>query len=56
MAQAITWLTRHAGLSDAGPQLITGHERRETPAVYQHVALEKQLEERYRTARSDIDL
>lgn len=54
--QAITWLTRHAGLSDAESQLITDHERRETLAVCQHVALDKQLEERYQTAMSDIDL
>ena len=37
--QAITWLTRHSGLADAELQLITGHARRETLAVYQHVAL-----------------
>jgi integrase len=38
--QAITWLTRHSGLADAELQLITGHARRETLAVYQHVALD----------------
>ena len=42
--QAITWLTRHSGLADAELQLITGHARRETLAVYQHVALDGELE------------
>jgi integrase len=34
--QAITWLTRHSGLADAELQLIIGHARRETLAIYQH--------------------
>jgi len=42
--QCITWLTRHSGLADAELQLITGHARRETLAVYQHVALDAELE------------
>lgn len=37
--QAITWLTQQ-GLKDAELQLITGHARRETLAIYQHLALE----------------
>lgn len=37
--QAITWLTKQ-GLGDAELQLITGHARRETLAIYQHVALD----------------
>lgn len=54
--QAITWLTRHSGLADAELQLITGHSRRETLAVYQHVALDGELEERYQEAMKRVDL
>ena len=54
--QAITWLTRHSGLADAELQLITGHARRETLAVYQHVALDSELEKKYHEAMKDIDL
>ena len=41
--QAITWLTRHSGMADAELQLITCHARRETLAIYQHVALDGDL-------------
>ena len=54
--QAITWLTRHSGLADAELQLITGHARRETLAVYQHVALDGQLEDKYQSAMKEVDL
>ncbi|HVX12183.1 MAG TPA: tyrosine-type recombinase/integrase [Pirellulales bacterium] len=54
--QAITWLTRHSGLADAELQLITGHARRETLAVYQHIALDGQLEDRYQEAMKKADL
>jgi integrase/recombinase XerD len=54
--QAITWLTRHSGLADAELQLITGHARRETLAVYQHIALDGDLEQRYQEAMKQIDL
>jgi integrase len=54
--QAITWLTRHSGLADAELQLITGHARRETLAIYQHVALDDDLEERYQEAMKKVDL
>ena len=54
--QAITWLTRHSGLADAELQLITGHARRETLAVYQHIAFDEKLEERYQEAMKEIDL
>jgi integrase len=54
--QAITWLTRHSGMADAELQLITGHARRETLAVYQHVALDAQIEERYQAAMKEADL
>jgi len=54
--QAITWLTRHSGLADAELQLITGHARRETLSIYQHIALDGELEERYQDAMRNIDL
>jgi integrase len=54
--QCITWLTRHSGLADAELQLVTGHARRETLAVYQHVALDGELEEKYQEAMRKVDL
>lgn len=54
--QAITWLTRHSGLADAELQLITGHARRETLAVYQHVALDGDLEAKYQETMKDAGL
>jgi integrase/recombinase XerD len=54
--QAITWLTRHSGLADAELQLITGHARRETLAIYQHVALDGDLEAKYQEAMKKADL
>ena len=54
--QAITWLTRHAGLADAELQLLTGHAKRETLAVYQHVALDVALESKYQAAMKQLSL
>lgn len=54
--QCITWLTRQSGMADAELQLITGHARRETLAVYQHVALDGQLEDRYQEAMRKVEL
>lgn len=54
--QAITWLTRHSGMADAELQLITGHARRETLAVYQHIALDGELETKYQDAMRKVDL
>ncbi len=54
--QAITWLTRHSGLADAELQLITGHARRETLALYQHVALDGDLEAKYQATMKQIEL
>ncbi len=54
--QAITWLTRHSRLADAELQLITGHARRETLAVYQHVALDNDLEAKYQETMRQIEL
>lgn len=54
--QAITWLTRHSGMADAELQLITGHARRETLAIYQHVALDGELEKKYQGAMREVEL
>ena len=54
--QFVTWLTRHSGLADAELQLITGHARRETLTVYQHVALDGDLEDRYHEAMRKVEL
>ena len=51
--QAITWLTRHSGMADAELQLIWGHARRETLAVYQHVALDGDLEKKYQDSMKE---
>ena len=53
--QCITWLTRNSGLADAELQLITGHARRETLAIYQHVALDGDLEAKYQEAMKKAD-
>jgi hypothetical protein len=37
-------------------QLITGHAQRETLAVYQHVALDGQIQERYQMAMKEAGL
>ena len=54
--QAITWLTRHSGLVDAELQLITGHAKRETLAIYQHIALDDELEAKYQRAMKEAGL
>jgi integrase/recombinase XerD len=54
--QAITWLTRHSGLADAELQLITGHAKRETLAIYQHVALDGDLEKKYQATMKKVEL
>jgi integrase len=54
--QAITWLTRHSGMADAELQLITGHAKRETLAIYQHVALDGDLEAKYQESMRKVEL
>jgi integrase len=54
--QAISWLTKHSGLADAELQLITGHARRETLAIYQHVALDGDLEAKYQETMKNAGL
>ncbi len=54
--QAITFLTKTSGLADAELQLITGHARRETLAIYQHVAVDGALADKYQAAMKDAGL
>jgi hypothetical protein len=37
-------------------QLITGHARRETLAVYQHVAVDGALADKYQAAMREVEL
>ena len=43
-------------LADAELQLITGHARRETLAVYQHVGLDGDLEAKYQATMKEVEL
>ena len=43
-------------MADAELQLITGHARRETLAVYQHVCVDGALADKYQQAMKDVDL
>jgi integrase len=54
--QCITWLTRNSGLADAELQLITGHSQRTSLAIYQHVAVDGQVADRYQAAMKDVGL
>lgn len=54
--QAITYLTRHSELADAELQLITGHAKRETLAIYQHIALDGDLQKKYEEAMKGAGL
>jgi integrase len=54
--QAVTWLTRNSGLADAELQLITGHSQRTSLAIYQHVAVDGQLADKYQAAMKEARL
>ena len=54
--QCVTFLTKTSGLADAEFQLITGHARRETLAIYQHVAVDGALADKYQAAMKDAGL
>ena len=54
--QCITFLTRNSGLADAELQLITGHSQRTSLAIYQHIAVDGQLAERYQAAMKEVGL
>jgi hypothetical protein len=43
-------------MADAELQLITGHAKRDTLAIYQHLALDGQLEERYQKAMRGVEI
>jgi hypothetical protein len=43
-------------MADAELQLIPDHAKRETLAIYQHVALDGQLEDRYQKAMRDAEI
>jgi hypothetical protein len=43
-------------MADAELQLITGHSRRETLAIYQHIALDEELQGKYEEAMKDVEL
>jgi len=43
-------------MADPELQLITGHAKQETLAIYQHLALDDQLEERYQEAMRDVEI
>jgi site-specific recombinase XerD len=54
--QMITWLTRNSGLADAELQLITGHSQRTSLQIYQHVAVDGQLADKYQRSMRDVGL
>jgi integrase len=54
--QAITWLTKRSGLADAELQLITGHARRETLSIYQHVCVDGEMGDKYQQAMKEAGL
>ena len=54
--QCITFLTKTSGLADAELQLITGHARRETLAIYQHVCVDGALADKYQAAMKEVGL
>ena len=53
---ALTWLTKNSGMADAEIQLLSGHSRRETLAIYQHVAVDGQLADKYQQAMKEAGL
>jgi integrase/recombinase XerD len=54
--QCVTWLTRQSGLADAELQLITGHAQRTSLQIYQHIALDGELAEKYQEAMRGVEL
>lgn len=51
--QAITWLSQ-SGMTDAELMLITGHSSKESLKLYQHLALNKTLEQKYQEAMERV--
>lgn len=54
--QCITFMTRNSGLADAELQLITGHAKRETLSIYQHIGLDADLEQKYQATMKEAGL
>ena len=54
--QCITFLTKTSGMADAELQLITGHAKRETLSIYQHVAVDGALADKYQEAMKKMEL
>jgi integrase len=54
--QAISWLTRTSGMADAELQLLTGHARRDTLQIYQHVCVDGALADKYQAAMREAGL
>lgn len=54
--QCITFLTKTSGLADAELQLITGHSQRSSLQIYQHIAVDGQLADRYQQAMKEVEL
>lgn len=52
--QAITWLTRQSGMAHAELQLLTGHAKRETLEIYQHIAFNSEPDARYPAAMKQV--
>lgn len=44
------------GMADAELKLLTGHSKRETLAIYQHIALDGELEPKYQQAMKETGL
>ena len=47
-------MTKNSGMADAEIQFISGHSRRETLAIYQHVAVDGQLADKYQEAMKEV--
>ncbi|MFO0960873.1 MAG: tyrosine-type recombinase/integrase [Isosphaeraceae bacterium] len=54
--QALTWLTSVSGLQDREIQLLSGHERRETLQIYQHIGLNADITAKYRESMKKLDI
>ena len=50
----LTLLTRNSGLADAEIQLLSGHSRRDSLQVYQHVVFDDAFEEKYNSAMKSV--
>ena len=54
--QCVSFLTKTSGLADAELQLITGHSQRTSLQIYQHVAVDGQLADKYQAAMKELGL